>query len=170
MPFEVRDEGGRSRVKIHGRWTVAEAASARTDGAGIPSGRGDCVFDAAGIEALDLSGAWQLWRLEEACREGGAKVSWTPGRPELLEFIDRRTEEEDPATNAPRAAREPEAGGALQDVGRAAVQAKERALDVLGFVGVVTAGASRAASSARGCRRSSVTSTRRASPRYRSYR
>ena len=155
MPFEVRDEGGRSRVKIHGRWTVAEAASARTDGAGIPSGRGDCVFDAAGIEALDLSGAWQLWRLEEACREGGAKVSWTPDRPELLEFIDRRTGE-DPATNAPRAAREPEAGGALQDVGRAAVQAKERALDVLGFVGVVTAGFGRIAGSLKRLRLPSV--------------
>jgi phosphoribosylglycinamide formyltransferase-1 len=37
MPFEVRDEGGRCRVKIHGRWTVAEAASARADAAGIPA-------------------------------------------------------------------------------------------------------------------------------------
>jgi phospholipid/cholesterol/gamma-HCH transport system permease protein len=157
MPFEVRDEGGRSRVKIHGRWTVAEAASARADGAGIPSGRRDCVFDAAGIEALDLSGAWQLWRLEEACREGGAKVSWTPGRPELLEFIDRRTAEEDPPANAPsRTAGEPDATGALQDVGRAAVQAKERALDVLGFVGVVTTGFGRIAGSLKRLRLPSV--------------
>ena len=157
MPFEVRDEGGRCRVKIHGRWTVAEAASARADGAGIPSGRRDCIFDAANIEALDLSGAWQLWRLEEASREGGAKVAWTPGRPELLEFIDRRTAEEDPAANAPsREAGEPEPAGTLQDVGRAVVQAKERALDVLGFVGVVTAGFGRIARSLKRLRLPSV--------------
>ena len=157
MPFEVREEGGRSRVKIHGRWTVAEAVSARADGAAIPSGHRDCVFDAAGIEALDLSGAWLLWRLEESCREGGAKVSWTPGRPELLEFIDRRTEEEDAAANAsPRAAGEAEAGGALQGVGRAAVQAKEKFLDVLGFVGVVTAGFGRIAGSLKRLRLPSV--------------
>jgi phospholipid/cholesterol/gamma-HCH transport system permease protein len=155
MPFEVTDEGGRSRVRIHGRWTVAEAASAGA--ARIAPGHSDCLFDAAAIEALDLSGAWQLWRLEEACRAGGAKVSWTPGRPELLEFIDRRTEEEGAAANASlRTAGGPADGGALQDVGRAAVQAKERALDVLGFVGVVTAGFGRIAGSLKRLRLASV--------------
>jgi phospholipid/cholesterol/gamma-HCH transport system permease protein len=156
MPIEARDEGGRCRVKIHGRWTVAEAGSARADAAGIPAGRRDCIFDAAGIEALDLSGAWQLWRLEEACREGGAKVAWSPERPGLLEFIDRATQGDEAAEGAPRFPGNAEARGALQDIGRAAVQAKERALDVLGFVGVVTTGFGRIAGSLKRLRLPSV--------------
>jgi phospholipid/cholesterol/gamma-HCH transport system permease protein len=153
MPLEVQEEGGRRRVRIDGRWTVAEAASSRADAAVVPNGRGDCTFDAGGIEALDLSGAWQLWRLESACREGGASVSWAPERPGLLDFIDRATEERE-ADAAARTAEPP--AGPLQDVGRAAVQAKERALDVLGFVGLVTAGLGRTLGSLKRLRLPSV--------------
>lgn len=139
MPFEVRDEGGRSRVRVHGRWTVAEAGSIDATQGALPSGSRALVFDASAIEALDLSGAWRLWELESGYRAGGGRVSWTPSRPDLLAFIDQTMagEPEAPAQAGPaRTGLE----GALQDVGQAAVQVKEGALDLLGFVGVVTAG------------------------------
>jgi phospholipid/cholesterol/gamma-HCH transport system permease protein len=139
MPFEVRDEGGRSRVRVHGRWTVAEAGSIDATQGALPSGSRALVFDASAIEALDLSGAWRLWKLESGYGAGGGRVSWTPSRPDLLAFIDQTMagEPEAPAQSGPaRTGLE----GALQDVGQAAVQVKEGALDLLGFVGVVTAG------------------------------
>jgi phospholipid/cholesterol/gamma-HCH transport system permease protein len=154
MPFEVSEEGGRTRVRIHGRWTVAEAASLHAGAGAVAAAGRDCRFDAAGIEVLDLTGAWQLWHLERACRDAGARVSWSPERPALLGFIDR-TAASQPATGEPGA---PPAAvaGALHGVGRAAVEMKEGALDVLGFVGVVTAGLARIAGSLKRLRLPSV--------------
>lgn len=142
MPFEVSEEGGRSRVRIHGRWTVAEAGSIDPARGVIPSGSRALVFDASGIEALDLSGAWRLWELESGHKAGGGRVSWTPSRPDLLAFIDETTAG---GPKVPRRAVPARAGlaGALQDVGRTAVQVKEGTLDLLGFVGVITAGVGR---------------------------
>jgi len=155
MPFEVSDEGGRTRVRIHGRWTVAEVGALRAGPDRVPRVVGEYVFDASGMETLDLSGAWQLWRLESACRADGARARWEPGRPDLLAFIDR-TMEGEPA-ESPRAAPQRAAlAGALHGVGRAAVQAREGALDILGFVGVITAGLGRALSSIKRLRLSSV--------------
>ena len=155
MPFEVGDEGGRSRVRIHGRWTVAEVGALRAGPGPVPRVAGECVFDASGMETLDLSGAWQLWRFESACRAGGARARWEPGRPDLLAFIDR-TMEGEPAESPRDEPRRAALAGALHGVGRAAVQARERALDVLGFVGVVTAGLGHALSSIKRLRLSSV--------------
>jgi phospholipid/cholesterol/gamma-HCH transport system permease protein len=141
MSLEVRDEDGRSRVRLRRRWTVAEAAALRADAGGIPPGPRELLVDASGIEALDLSGAWVLWQLEAGWRAGGADVRWAPSRPELLAFIDRTvpTEPEPAPAEAPKAA----LTAVLEDVGVFAVQAKENALDVLGFVGAVTAGGGR---------------------------
>ncbi len=153
MPLEASDEGGRSRVRIHGRWTVAEVGALRAEP--VPRIGGECVFDASGLETLDLSGSWQLWRLECAFREGGARARWEPRRPDLLAFIDRTMEGE--SAGSPRdLPRRAALAGTLHGVGRAAVQAREGTLDVLGFVGVVTAGAGRALSSIKRLRLPSV--------------
>jgi phospholipid/cholesterol/gamma-HCH transport system permease protein len=154
MPFEVSEQGGRTRVRIHGRWTVAEAASLRAGAGPVGSAGRDCSFDAAGVEVLDLTGAWQLWHLERACLDAGARVSWTPERPALLGFVDR-TAAAPPAAGEPGPAPAPIAD-ALHGVGRAAVGMKEGALDVLGFVGVVTAGLGRIAGSLKRLRLPSV--------------
>jgi phospholipid/cholesterol/gamma-HCH transport system permease protein len=155
MPFEVSDEGGRRRVRIHGRWTVAEVGALRAEPGPVPSVAGECTFDTSGMETLDLSGAWQLWRLESACRTDGARAHWEPGRPDLLAFIDRTMEGERAASPSAAPGRTA-LTDALQGVGRATVQARESALDVLGFVGVVTAGLGRALSSFKRLRLSSV--------------
>lgn len=154
MPFEI-DEGS-GRVRLHGRWTVAEAAAI---GQGLealqPRDAGKFVLDAAGIQALDLTGAWLLRATETRLRAAGAGVTWLPGRPGLLDFIDRTLADD---RTPPESDDEPLSvvSGTLHGVGRATVLAKESALDALGFVGVVTLGFGRAATSLKRLRLPSV--------------
>ena len=74
MPFEI--EEGSGRVRLHGRWTVAEAAAL---GPGLealqPRNAGKFVLDAAGIEALDLTRAWLLRATEARLRAAGVVAS-----------------------------------------------------------------------------------------------
>ncbi len=152
MPIEVSDEGGRTRVRIRGRWTVAEMA------ANQPAGRLAAAraveFDVAGLEALDVSGAWQLRQLEQQMARDGGRAAWSPARPELLEFIDRTMLEEDTPPPAPSPVRG--LAGVLQEVGESTVHAKEGALDLLGFIGAVTVGVGRIAGSIKRLRLPSV--------------
>jgi phospholipid/cholesterol/gamma-HCH transport system permease protein len=156
MPFELRDEGERTRVRIHGRWTVADIGSRAADLSGLPVDARERVFDVSGIEALDLSGAWRLWELEGGPGPKRGPVSWIPARPELLAFIDRTVADEPEET--PRPGEPPATGlaGALQGLGQSTVQAKEGALDLLAFVGVVTVGVGRIARSLKRLRLPSV--------------
>jgi phospholipid/cholesterol/gamma-HCH transport system permease protein len=154
MTFDVQEEGGRSRVRLGGRWTVAEAAALRAGIEGLRPGSRDAVFDAAGIETLDLSGAWVLWQAEAACKAAGSRVAWLPSRPGLLAFIDRMTPAE---RELPAAASRPAVlAGILQGVGETAVLAKENALDFLGFVGAITADVGRIVGSLKRLRLPSV--------------
>lgn len=156
MPFELKDEGGRLRLALRGRWTVAEAAALGPGLAAVPAGAGrELVLDAGGIEALDLTGAWLLRALEARLREAGARVAWRPARPGPLDFIDRTLASD--RTAPPSDDEQPSlVSGALRGVGLATVRAKESALDALGFLGIVTAGFGRAFSSLKRLRLPSV--------------
>jgi phospholipid/cholesterol/gamma-HCH transport system permease protein len=152
MSIEVRDEGGRTRVYVRGRWTVAEVSENQP--AQRPAAARAVEFDVAGLEALDVSGAWQLRQLEQGLVPDGGRADWSPARPELLDFIDRTMRDEgEPPPPAP-----PVRGlaGVLHEVGETVVLAKEGALDLLGFIGAVTAGAGRIAGSAKRLRMPSV--------------
>ena len=88
MPFEI--EEGRGRLRLHGRWTVAEAAALGPGLEALQAGNArEFVLDATGVEALDLTGAWLLRATETRLRAAGARVTWLPARPGLLDFIDR---------------------------------------------------------------------------------
>jgi phospholipid/cholesterol/gamma-HCH transport system permease protein len=156
MPFELRDEGGRERIVLRGRWTVVEAPALepRLRAAPLPAAR-ELVLDASGLEALDLTGAWLLRDLERRLRESRADVAWVPGRPAPLGFIDR-TMAGDRAPVLPDEEPLSLVSGTLHGVGRATVLARDGALDALGFVGIVTAGFGRALSSFKRLRLPSV--------------
>lgn len=140
MQLEVEDQCGRRRLRLSGSWTVAEAAALE---ASLPKGMqgatGEVVFDASGIEALDLTGAWLLHSLERRMAGAGHRVRWAGERPEQLAFIDR-TE-----AGAKRDTRDAPAAAAgmraiLQGLGMRTVRARESAVDFVGFIGEVTAG------------------------------
>ncbi|MGH8131379.1 MAG: ABC transporter permease [Steroidobacteraceae bacterium] len=156
MQFEAQDEGGRRRFRLRGRWTVEEAAALepRLQKAAVGT-TGDVVFDASAIESIDLTGAWLLRSLEQRLLQSGRRVEWAGKRPGQLEFIDRAVrgggQDEPPAAEAPEGVRR-----GLHEIGRVAVQTKEGALDLLGFVGAVTAGLGRALGSLKRLRLTSV--------------
>jgi len=113
------------------------------------------LLDAAGLEALDLTGAWLLRTLEGRLAASGARVDWRPARPGLLEFIDRTMAGGKPP---PPSDDEPLSlvTGTLHGVGRATVLARRGVVDTLGFVGLLTLGFGRALSSVRRLRLPSV--------------
>jgi phospholipid/cholesterol/gamma-HCH transport system permease protein len=157
MAFELNDEGGRPRLALRGRWTVEEAPALepRLRAANLPPD-GQLVIDASGLEVLDLTGAWLLRDLERRLRDSGLEVTWQPGRPASLEFIDRTMSGGRPPSPPPEDEPTSLVEGTLQGVGFATVLARESALDALGFVGVVTAGFGRALSSLKRLRLPSV--------------
>ena len=156
LAFEVKDEGGRRRLRLEGRWTVAEAAALAPRLRETAHGRGgDLVVDASGIEAMDLTGAWLLHSLERQLTRSGGRVEWKGGRPDKLEFIDRtesgRDREKHPASGTPEGFT-----GILDKLGHVAVHLREGALDFLGFIGAVTAGYGRSFSSLKRLRLPSI--------------
>lgn len=156
MQFEIENEGGRRRIRLRGRWTVDQAAALEPGLSQAAVGpRGEVRLDAAGVEAIDLTGAWLLRSLERRFQQSGCRVSWEPGRPSQLAFIDRVLGGE--MRHAPAG---PEAPAGLErglhEIGRQAVLAKEGALDLLNFLGAVATGCARIARSLKRLRLPSV--------------
>jgi phospholipid/cholesterol/gamma-HCH transport system permease protein len=155
MPFELMDEGGRPRLRLDGRWTVEEAAALEPGLRAIaPPPARALVLDVTGIEALDLTGAWLLRTLETRLQQAGSQVTWLPGRPGPLDFIDRTMAGERPPEPEP----EPLSAvpAALHGIGLVTVLAKDGALDLLDFVGSVTVGWGRSLSSVKRLRFPSI--------------
>ncbi len=139
LQLETQDQGGQRRLRLSGRWTVEESAALEPRLLDVAHKTGsDVVFDTAGIEAMDLTGAWLLRSFERRLQDAGRHVEWAGGRPEQLEFIDRTEADHDNRSPAAPDARNG-ALRALYGLGLRAVIAKEAALDFLGFIGVVTA-------------------------------
>jgi phospholipid/cholesterol/gamma-HCH transport system permease protein len=156
LHLESEDQAGGRRLRLSGRWTVAEAAALEPRLLkGVPGASSEVVFDASGIEALDLTGAWLLRALERRVTDAGHRVRWAGERPPQLAFIDRS--EQDRGHDRQDAARAPRGlGRILHGLGLRAVLAKESTLDFLGFVGAVTAGYGRVVGSAKRLRLTSV--------------
>jgi phospholipid/cholesterol/gamma-HCH transport system permease protein len=142
LQVEARDEGGRRLIRMRGRWTVDDAATLApllqqaAQGAG-----GVLVFDASGIERMDLSGAWLLHAREGRLLQSGSRVEWHGGRPSLLGFIDRTLDgrrKTAPSAESPRGVQ-----GVLHGIGLRTVRVQEGVLDFVGFLGAVTAGCGR---------------------------
>jgi phospholipid/cholesterol/gamma-HCH transport system permease protein len=139
LQVEARDEGGRRLIRMRGRWTVEEAATlAPLLQQAMQGVGGVLVFDATGVESMDLSGAWLLHSREQGLLQSGSRVEWNGGRPSLLKFIDRTLDGKQ--KKAPPAETPSGVQGALHRLGLRTVRVKEGALDFVGFLGAVTAG------------------------------
>ncbi|MDP9199051.1 MAG: MlaE family lipid ABC transporter permease subunit [Pseudomonadota bacterium] len=139
MQVETRDENGRRLMRMRGRWTVEEAVTLGPLLQQAARGAGHVVvFDATGVERMDLTGAWLLHSREQELLQSGSRVEWNGARPSLLEFIDRTRA--GPPKEAQDAETPPGVQRALHGLGFWAVRRKEAALDFVGFLGAVTAG------------------------------
>ena len=142
MPFEVQDEGGRSRLRLHGRWTVAEAAALRGRACATPrarhAARSSSTPRASRRSTLPAPGSCA--RIEHGdARRRRASSTWLPARARPARFHrPHDAGRAEPPTV--RGADRPRSRRLLESVGRATVLAKESALDLLGFIGAVTAG------------------------------
>jgi phospholipid/cholesterol/gamma-HCH transport system permease protein len=86
MYLESTQRDDARELRPLGRWQAesATALAAEVDAADVGGPR--VVLDAGGLEALDLTGAFFLRRLEQRLAAGGVPYEWRGARPEQLEF------------------------------------------------------------------------------------
>lgn len=92
MYLEAQEGPEGRRLALRGRWTIEHVAALEkvvAQAAAAPTG---VSIDTAGIEVLDLTGAWLLRSLEGRLKAAGSSVAWASARPPLLEFIDDAVE------------------------------------------------------------------------------
>ena len=93
MHLEKQDGPAGRGVTLRGRWTVENvAALEQAVAAAAESPPPAATIDAAGLETLDLTGAWLLRSLERRLAAAGCQVAWSPARPGQLAFIDHAVE------------------------------------------------------------------------------
>jgi phospholipid/cholesterol/gamma-HCH transport system permease protein len=87
MYLESALKDGARELRPVGPWRAecAVALAEAVDGTEIRGG-GRAVLDGAGLEAVDMTGAYFLRRLEQRLAAGGVPFEWRGPRPEALEF------------------------------------------------------------------------------------
>ncbi|MCU0975189.1 MAG: MlaE family lipid ABC transporter permease subunit [Steroidobacteraceae bacterium] len=131
------DIDGRRRIGIAGRWTMDRVDGlARVIGPAVAGVPASVEIDAAGVESLDLTGAWLLHSLEGRLAKAGAVVSWRPARPQPLAFVDELLAQGE-AEEAPRESRSTLVTRPLHRIGRLTVGFRRSALDSLSLLGGV---------------------------------
>ncbi|MEI6457930.1 MAG: ABC transporter permease [Pseudomonadota bacterium] len=138
MTIAVEDLNGVPVLAVLGRWTAAEAAQCFdwVETTSIPAGGLTLV---ARIDALDLTGAYLLRRLERRAEEAGLSVRWSSPRPELLGFTDTLNAEVCAAQPLPADAMPVGALLPLDRLGRWAVHGGDAARGVIDFLGRIYA-------------------------------
>lgn len=134
--IELRPEReGGARLVLAGRWTLAEAAriAPRID----RLGSGAIALDAAGVEALDTTGALLLLKAARAC--GLADGDWQAsgldaGKLALLKLVDGK-----PLAALPRATKPRGLSDMVARIGETLEHLGHQTRDLVGFVGLVLA-------------------------------
>jgi phospholipid/cholesterol/gamma-HCH transport system permease protein len=155
-PLGFADEDGRRRIGLYGRWTMERVdVLARAIGPAAAGAPAAVEIDAAGIETLDLTGAWLLHSLEGRLASAGSHVTWRPLRPQPLVFVDEvlAGREAPAAGEAPRAAL---VTLPLRGIGRLTVGLRRSVLDHLSLLGGIVAVFGRACLSPRRLRLPSI--------------
>jgi len=127
-----RDGATGAAIRCTGPWTVQGITELESRIETVPWPReGEVIIDAAGLSALDTSGAWLLHRTTRGLRAHGLAVRIDGLRPEFTSFI-RLIESR--AVTA-EAATPPARAGALESLGRKALAEAHNAIDFMAFVG-----------------------------------
>ncbi|HEU0215668.1 MAG TPA: MlaE family lipid ABC transporter permease subunit [Stellaceae bacterium] len=133
------EEAGAVVLRAQGEWLVATAAELdrRLRSLSIPQGRRVTV-DLSEVDRLDSSGAWLLLRTEHELATRGNQVELSNLQPRfepLLQQVRARGVAEPLPHPRPAHHTLP---GFLERIGRVTVMLVGRALDILGFTGMVT--------------------------------
>jgi phospholipid/cholesterol/gamma-HCH transport system permease protein len=136
MYLESSVTDGAQQIRATGRWRAEHAAELERAVASAEIAGPEVVLDASHIEALDLTGAWFLRRLELGLDARGVAHRWRGARPEALEFAHQLVDDRAPAT--PAAPPVPPVGlgdETLDTLGRWTVRRGTDAQDALEFLG-----------------------------------
>jgi phospholipid/cholesterol/gamma-HCH transport system permease protein len=97
MYLESSVADGAQQLRATGRWRAEHAAELERAVASTAIAGPEVVLDASHIEALDLTGAWFLRRLEQGLEARGVPHRWRGARPEPLEFAHQLIDSRAPA-------------------------------------------------------------------------
>src|SRR5579862_4360720 len=132
------EEAGGIILRAAGDWVVAAAAELdrRLIALDLPANR-DVRLDLAGVERLDTTGAWLLWRTTQALTARGNRVALVNVRagfaPLLEQVRDRTAAAPSPQPSPPARS----LTGFVAWVGEATVRALHRIYSIVGFGGLV---------------------------------
>ena len=130
--FESRGEGEQRELQLRGEWRAASLGEIRAEQATLAlEGVRRVTVDAAGAEALDLAGAWQLNKLLHELEDRGIEVRFSGQPPPVFKVVREALDE---AERSPAIRHEPEQSP-VELIGRTAVRRVEALRAGLGFVG-----------------------------------
>jgi phospholipid/cholesterol/gamma-HCH transport system permease protein len=132
-------DDGAWRLDVGGRWTLdaADAATATLDGVRLAGSGGAVRFGLAGLEALDTVGACLLMGLADRLTAEGRKVSVLDVRPEHAALIDAVRDAGKTAVKISPSGQHPIID-TIAGIGEDSIAAVKEALDLIGFLGLVT--------------------------------
>lgn len=137
QPIDQTRDGDALVLRPRGRWVVAEAAGLDRRLAEIRAGAARRVrIDLGGVEAMDTTGAWLLFRLKHGLEAAGAAVTLDHAGPELAPLLSQIEKRQALTVNAPR-----RGGGPfvlLAHIGFRTVELLRLARALLAFFGEVT--------------------------------
>jgi phospholipid/cholesterol/gamma-HCH transport system permease protein len=144
MTVEVQRSANTLTLKLTGEWGVREFGTLEKEFAAVDvHGAHSMVIDAAGLQSLDLSGAWALHEFVRRTREAGVEVSFQGSPPDQLRLLDETLKETDAGT-LPAQAPTPAAPPAslltrlLTDIGRDTLLFRDHSREGLAFLGRTT--------------------------------
>jgi phospholipid/cholesterol/gamma-HCH transport system permease protein len=139
MPYAVDTLGRTLRLTLQGSWRAADVGTLAPQLESLDFAAADqLAIDTAGLDVLDLSGAWLLRDVARRAAGRGLAVTWSAGEPELVRLVGATLKDADidqlEGDQRASGLRRP-AKVATTAVGRRVVRGRDDLLEGLGFVG-----------------------------------
>ncbi|MDE2230112.1 MAG: MlaE family lipid ABC transporter permease subunit [Alphaproteobacteria bacterium] len=136
--IEQTRDGDALVLRLRGRWVVADAQALDRRLTEIRAGGSRRVrIDLAGVEAMDTTGAWLLFRLKRVLEAGGAEVTLDHAGAELAPLLSQVEKRQSAPVSAPRRGFGPLV--LLAHVGFSTIALLRLTRVLIGFFGWVTA-------------------------------